>query len=69
LVTAPPEIQRARVLARPGMTEAQFQFLHSLQIADREKRKLADHIVETLSIESTRAFVLALIQFLRSSRA
>lgn len=69
LVTAPPEVQRARVLARPGMTEAQFAYLHGLQIADREKRKLADHIVETLSFDSTRAYVRALISHIRASRA
>ena len=69
LVTAPPALQRARVLARPGMTEAQFTYLHSLQIADREKRKLADHIVETLSLDSTRAYVRALIDHIRAGHA
>jgi len=69
LVTAPADLQRARVLSRPGMTEAQFQHLHSLQIADREKRKLADHIVETLSIDSTRAYVRALIAHIQARHA
>jgi len=51
------------------MTESQFQHLHSLQIADREKRKLADHIVETLSIDSTRAYVRALIAHIQTRHA
>ena len=52
LVTAPPEVQRARVLARPGMTDRQFQAMLGRQMPDREKRALADHIIETLSEES-----------------
>lgn len=67
LVTAPAHVQQARVLSRPGMTQAQFTYLHSLQIADREKRKLADHIVETLSTDSTRAYVRALIHHIRGN--
>ncbi len=38
LVTAPPDLQRARVLARPGMTEAQFALILSRQMPDAEKR-------------------------------
>lgn len=69
LCTAPAALQKARVLARPGMTEQQFSYLHSLQIADAEKRKLADHIVETLSLDSVQAYVSALIAHLRSRHA
>lgn len=61
LVTAPPEVQRARVLARPGMTEAQFATILARQMPDRQKRGRADHIIETLGLESARACVLALI--------
>ncbi|VDC21880.1 dephospho-CoA kinase [Pseudogemmobacter humi] len=68
LVTAPPGIQRARVLARPGMTETQLALILSRQMPDREKRARADHIVETLSIESTRAYVQALIAHIRAER-
>jgi dephospho-CoA kinase len=38
VVTAPPEVQRARVLARPGMTEAHFQAILSRQMPDADKR-------------------------------
>lgn len=64
LVTAPPELQRARVLSRPGMTEAQFQAILARQMPDRQKRGLATHILETLSLEAARAGVEALIAYL-----
>lgn len=67
LVTAPPALQRARVLARPGMTPAQFDLIHARQMPDAEKRRRATHIVETLSLDSTRAFVHALIDFIRTA--
>ena len=66
LVTAPPALQRARVLARPGMTVAQLDLILSRQMKDAEKRARADHIVETLSLDSTRAYVIALIAHLRA---
>ncbi|WP_103335020.1 dephospho-CoA kinase [Pseudotabrizicola formosa] len=69
LVTAPKSLQRQRVLARPGMTEAQFALLLSRQMPDAEKRARATHIVETLTIDQTRAYVQALIGHLRGSHA
>ena len=66
LVTAPPALQRARVLARPGMTESQFRLILSRQMPDAEKRARATHIVETLSPDQTRAYVIALIAHIRS---
>jgi dephospho-CoA kinase len=47
VVSAPPEIQRDRVLARPGMTEDKFQALLGKQIPDAEKRRRADFIVDS----------------------
>lgn len=69
LVTAPPSLQRHRVLSRPGMTEAQFDLILRRQMPDSEKRARATHIVETLSIDQTRAYVQALIAHLRSQNA
>lgn len=65
LVTAPLALQRARVLARPNMTPEQFDLIHARQMPDAEKRHRATHIVETLSLDSTRAFVHALIDYIR----
>lgn len=61
VVTAPPEVQRARVLARPGMTEEHFRTILSKQIPDAEKRARADHVIETLTLDQTRAAVFDLI--------
>lgn len=69
LVTAPAAVQRARVMARPGMTEAQFAVILARQMPDAEKRARATHIVETLSLAQTRAYVEALIAHLRSHHA
>jgi dephospho-CoA kinase len=69
LVTAPPALQRARVMARPGMTDAQFALLLSRQMPDAQKRGLATHIVETLSEPSVRAYVAALIAHIKGRHA
>lgn len=69
LVTAPPDLQRARVLSRPGMTEAQFRLILSRQMPDAEKRARATHIVETLDVASVRAYVRALLDHIRSRNA
>ena len=47
VVSAPPDVQRNRVLARPGMTEEKLAAILARQIPDSEKRKRADFVVET----------------------
>lgn len=47
VVTAPYDVQRRRVLARPGMTEEKFLKIFNTQMPDGEKRKRADFVVET----------------------
>lgn len=69
LVTATPSVQRARVLARPGMTDQTFALILARQMPDSQKRSLATHIVETLSPDQTRAYVTALIAHITGSHA
>jgi dephospho-CoA kinase len=64
VVSAPESIQRARALARAGMTEAKLEAILSRQTADREKRRRAHFVIDTRGrLESTRAVVA---QFMRS---
>ena len=60
--------QRHRVLARPGMTESQFQLILSRQMPDAEKRARATHIIETLGLAAVEAAVAALIAYIRETR-
>jgi dephospho-CoA kinase len=47
VVSAPAEIQRARVLARPGMTEARLDAIVERQLPDADKRRRADFVIDT----------------------
>jgi dephospho-CoA kinase len=62
VVSAPPEVQRARVLARPGMTAEKFERILALQMPDDEKRARADFVIDTgVPHEDTRAQVRQLV--------
>lgn len=69
VVTAPPEVQRDRVLDRPGMTEAQFRAILAKQLPDADKRARADYIVETVSPDAARAAVREILEDLRRQDA
>lgn len=57
VVSAPPEVQRQRVLDRGAMTEAEFQTILARQMPDAEKRKRATYVIPTTSLEAARQAV------------
>jgi dephospho-CoA kinase len=69
VVSAPPNVQRARVLARPGMTPAQLDLILSRQMPDADKRARADYVIETTDMDSARTNVAALVAKLEGSDA
>ncbi|NGO49969.1 dephospho-CoA kinase [Allomesorhizobium camelthorni] len=62
VVTAPAEVQRERVLARPGMTEEKLDAILASQVPDAEKRRQADFIIDSSQgLEAARAEVARII--------
>lgn len=69
VVTAPAEVQRQRVLARPGMTEEKLAAILAKQVPDAEKRKLADFVVDTgRGLDAARVQVKAIVAELIGQR-
>jgi dephospho-CoA kinase len=63
VITAPPEVQRARVMERPGMTEEKFAAILAKQMPDAEKRRRADFVVDTSQgLDAARAQVRAILE-------
>ncbi|MBK5927033.1 dephospho-CoA kinase [Rhodobaculum claviforme] len=68
VVSAPEAVQRARVLARPGMTPQTFAALMARQMPDAEKRARADHVIATTDLDSARGDVQRLLDRIRGNR-
>lgn len=67
VVSAPAEVQRERVLARPEMTEQKFESILAKQVPDAEKRAKADFVVETSGgLDDARAQVKKIVAELRN---
>ena len=68
VVSAPPEMQRDRVLAREGMTPERLEAILAQQMPDAEKRALADYVIDTgRGLEAAQAQVTEIIGKLRAS--
>ena len=69
VVSAGPEVQRARVLARPGMDPDALAAILARQLPDAEKRARADHVIRTdAGLDAARAAVHALLAAIREAR-
>jgi dephospho-CoA kinase len=70
VVTAPADVQRARLMERPGMTEEKMTSLLARQMSDSEKRRRADFLIDTSrSFDAVRADVRKILQQLREHGA
>ncbi|NTE87554.1 dephospho-CoA kinase [Agrobacterium rubi] len=69
VVSCAPDIQRQRVVSRPGMTEEKFQMILARQLPDAEKRKRANFVIDTgQGLDGARTQVRALLAGLRAEK-
>jgi dephospho-CoA kinase len=67
VVSAPQDVQRARVLSRPGMTADKLEHLLARQLPDAERRARSDYVVDSsLSLADMRIEIDKLIESLKS---
>lgn len=67
VISCPADIQRERVLARPGMTEDKFEAILARQMPDSEKRARADFVIDTgQGLDAARRRVGEVIRQLRA---
>ncbi|MEL6999140.1 MAG: dephospho-CoA kinase [Pseudomonadota bacterium] len=68
VVTAPANVQRERVLARPGMTLEAFEAILAKQVPDAVKREKADYLIDTsLGMDHARQRVREIISEIRGA--
>ena len=65
VVTAPPDVQRARVLARGTMTETDLAAILARQMPDAQKRARADYVIRTTTLDTARAAVKDVVSDIR----
>ena len=66
--TGDPAVQRSRVLARPGMSEAKLDAILARQLPDAEKRARAAFVIDTASsLDETRRAVIAIAERCRDN--
>ncbi|WP_306114144.1 MULTISPECIES: dephospho-CoA kinase [unclassified Roseovarius] len=68
-VSAPPDIQRQRVLDRGTMSAAQFKAILEKQLPDAEKRARSDYVIVTDTLEHAREQVQAIVRDIRGRLA
>jgi dephospho-CoA kinase len=67
VVSAPESVQRARAMAREGMTEAKLEAVLTRQASDVEKRRRAHFIIDTRGSHKLTCTLVA--QFMRAGGA
>jgi dephospho-CoA kinase len=68
VASAAPDVQRERVLARPGMTPEKFEQILARQLPDSEKRARADFVIPTdVSLDETRASIRRILACLKGA--
>ncbi len=66
VVSVPLDIQRKRVLSRPGMTEDHFETILARQMTDAQKRERADFVIETMTMDGAEQGVHDVIRAIRA---
>jgi len=69
VISAPADVQRARVLARPGMTEEKYAAILARQMPDAEKRRRAHFVIDSgYGLDAARRQVADIVRALAGSR-
>lgn len=69
VASVPEDVQRNRVLARPGWSKEKFEQIKSRQMPDAEKRRRADYVIETATLEAARESVHDVLEQIKAGQA